>query len=342
MPGRSLRWGRHLLPAIAGAMSFACFSAHAQHIANANLLNPTAMDTSLFLEDRSDSTALPDAPLPQSNIQTSIQTDIQTSSSAAIPQQEKKSTEPGFPPVSPPPSQLPRARGQHPGIPSQPRPCQTDISTVQPHDITCAPKIDYFQRFVDSGTHPLTPHQKFILAYRNLTDPYNFATIAGVSAISVASDPSSPYGPGFPGFGRNFGVAYCETTVSEFFGTFLIPSIAHQDPHYHRMPNASYVRRALHAITAVGVAQSDYGDPMPNYANLVGSAASISLSNIYVPGRQTNLGSTASRYLTGLATDPIDNFISEFLPDVARHVNVHIVLVQRVIDQVERQNGTAP
>jgi hypothetical protein len=203
--------------------------------------------------------------------------------------------------------------------------------------MSCAKDIDYFQRFVATGIHAMTPREKALLALRNTTDPYNFATIGFFSAISVAADPDSPYGPGFPGFGRNFGVAYCETAVGEFFGTFLIPAITHQDPHYHRMPNASYMRRTIHAITQVAWTQSDYGTGMPNYANLIGTAIGDGLGNLYVPGRQKSWGAAAARYSTAIATDPIDNFITEFLPDVARRVNIRIVLVQQIVNQVERQ-----
>jgi hypothetical protein len=183
----------------------------------------------------------------------------------------------------------------------------------------------------------MTPREKGLLAFRNTVDPYNFATIGFFSAISVAEDPNSAYGPGFPGFGRNFGVAYCENAVGEFFGTFLIPSLTHQDPHYHRMPNASYARRTLHAITAVAWAQSDYGTGMPNYSTLLGSAVGDGLGNLYVLGRDTGFSATAARYATALATDPIGNLITEFVPDVARRVNVRIVLIQQIVNHVETQ-----
>jgi hypothetical protein len=218
-----------------------------------------------------------------------------------------------------------------------PPPCQTDVSTSAPENISCAKKVDYFQRFTNSGIHPLTPRQKGMLAIRSTIDPYNFATIAFISALSVASDPQSAYGPGFPGFGRNFGVAYCETAVGAFFGTFLVPSIFHQDPHYHRLPNASYPRRTLHAITQVVWAQSDYGRGIPNYSTLIGTAIGDGLGNLYVPGRDTGFNATAARYATAIATDPIDNFINEFLPDVARRINVQIVLIHQVVNHVAKE-----
>jgi hypothetical protein len=263
--------------------------------------------------------------------------DASVSGISGTPQQHERQTSPGFPPVSPTPERLPPSPGEHPSIPSLAASCKTDVCTSTPAHMCCTRDVNYFQRFVDAGIHPLAPRQKAYLAFRNSVDPYNFATIGFFSAISVASDPHSAYGPGFPGFGRNFGVAYTESAVGEFFGTFLIPSIAHQDPHYHRLPNASYGRRILHVLTQVVWAQSDYGTGMPNYANLVGSALDEGLGNLYVPGRQKSWGSAVARYSTGLATDPIGNVITEFLPDVARRVNIRIVLVQQIVNQVEKQ-----
>ena len=181
---------------------------------------------------------------------------------------------------------------------------------------------------------PLTPKEKAWLATNNLLDPFNAITILGEAAISVGADSHSAYGPGMTGWGKYVGVSFTEDLTGEFFDTFLIPSIVHQDPHYHRMPHASYPRRVMHAITQVAWTQGDNGKGMPNYANLVGFAIDDEIGNLYVPGRETNASATAQRYAIGLATAPIDNFITEFLPDVARHVHVQVVIVQRIINQV--------
>ena len=58
------------------------------------------------------------------------------------------------------------------------------------------------------------------------------------------------------------------------------------------------------------------------------------ITNLYVPGEETNGTATARRYAIGLATAPIDNAITEFLPDVAKHIHVQIVVIQRIINQV--------
>jgi hypothetical protein len=201
--------------------------------------------------------------------------------------------------------------------------------------------VDWYKRFEDGPqVKPMTPKEKGWLAARNVIDPFNVMTILGISAISVAADSHSAYGPGFPGWGRYVGVSFTENITGEFFGTFLICSIAHQDPHYHRMPNASYARRILHAADQVVWTQGDNGKGMVNYSNLVGAGIDDEIGNLYVPGRRTNAGATAQRYGITLATDPIDNFITEFLPDVARHIHVQIVVVQRIIDQIATDRGT--
>ena len=251
-----------------------------------------------------------------------------------------QSTQPGFPPVNVQPRKQPSESGrQHPSIPSVPTACLPQTCMAYSAPMTCAPSASAFLRFLNADVHPLTAKQKARLAWRNATDPFNFLTIGFLSGISVASDPYSPYGPGWPGFARNFGVAYTETAVSEFFGTFLIPAIAHQDPHYHREPNAAVDHRILHAIVSVVWAQSDTGQGMPNYANLGNTAIGITLDDIYVPGAQQGFGAGVARYVTAIASDPINNLVSEFLPDVARHINVRIVLIQRIVNEVERQNG---
>ena len=213
--------------------------------------------------------------------------------------------------------------------------------------VPCTPKpLNWYQRFVN-GPHdkPLTPRDKAWLATRNLFDPFNLITIGGDAAIAVGVDSHSAYGPGMSGWGRNVGVSFTEDMTGEFFGTFLIPTIAHQDPHYYRMEKARIPRRIGHAMLQVFWTQGDNGKGMLNYANLVGFAADDGVANLYVPGRKTGVNDSLARYGIGLATAPIGNFVNEFLPDVANHIHVQIVVIQRIINQVadkETMNSAAP
>jgi hypothetical protein len=203
------------------------------------------------------------------------------------------------------------------------------------------PIINWYARFV-TGPEVMrfSPEQKLRLALDDLINPFNLLTITGEAGISIAADSHTAYGPGFPGWGRLSGVNFTQDMTGEFFGTFLISSIVHQDPHYHRRPDLSIPRRAFHCISQIAWTQGDNGKGMVNYADLAGFAIDGAISNLYVPGQETRLSGSAERYLIGLATAPIDNFITEFVPSVASHIHTRVVLVQRIINQVARTGNT--
>lgn len=210
----------------------------------------------------------------------------------------------------------------------------TEDRSVHPAEVPCTPKhLNWYQRFAN-GPKGLTPRDKAWLATRNLVDPFNLVTIGGEAAISVAADSHSPYGPGMPGYGRYVGVSFTQDMTGEFFGTFAIPSIARQDPHYHRREGDTILHRVRHATLQIFWTESDSGKGMLNYANLIGFPIEDEIANLYVPGRQTDGSATAERYGTALATAPIGNFVNEFLPDVASHIHVQVVIIQRIINQV--------
>jgi hypothetical protein len=158
----------------------------------------------------------------------------------------------------------------------------------------------------------------------------------------IAANADSPYGPGVKGWARLSGVSLTQDMTHEFVGTFLVPSLVHQDPRYHRMPNASYKRRIAYCIYQVIWTQSDEDNGMFNYAAVVGSAIDEGISDAYVPYRTTGWTAASAHVWVGLATDPSGSLITEFVPDLARHVNVHVVFVQRVIDQIAREEGAGP
>jgi hypothetical protein len=194
---------------------------------------------------------------------------------------------------------------------------------------------DPLQLIVDTGyVRPLTSNQKGLLAIRAVSDPFNLLTIAAFSGISVAADPHSVYGPGFTGWGRLAGYSLAEDIQGEFTGVYLIPSLVHEDPRYHRMPKASVRRRIAHALIHTLVSQHDDGSLMPNYATLINVPLSAEISNLYVPGIGTNATDTAKRVLVGYGTEPVGPLLAEFLPDFAKRVHVHIIFAQQILDRL--------
>ncbi len=185
----------------------------------------------------------------------------------------------------------------------------------------------------------MTRTEKLILAGRNIIDPFNLITVGGLSALYVMQNARSDYGPGMAGFSKNAGVSLTQDMTGEFIGTFLLPALTHQDPRYHRMPNARVSSRVGHVLVQTFITQGDNGRPKFNYGNFPGFLIEDEISNLYVPMRHTNLKSTTARVVIGLATVPIGNAITEFLPDLARHVNFNVIFLQRIINQVSGREG---
>ncbi len=189
---------------------------------------------------------------------------------------------------------------------------------------------------------PLHPSQKAYLATRDVIDPFNLVTIVGYSGIAIAANSHTAYGPGFPGFGRLTGYSIVEDMQGEFFGTFLIPSLARQDPRYYRMPGRPFARRLVHAVSHTVITRHDDGSLMPNYATLLTYPISAEMSNLYVPGVATNAPSTGKRIALGLATDPAGQIVAEFLPDVAKRIHIRVIFVQQILQQVAQGSTGGP
>jgi hypothetical protein len=209
----------------------------------------------------------------------------------------------------------------------------------------CSELIYPYQRFLTTNVIvPMTWQQKGYAALHNLTDPANFGTILGISAITIGSDSHTAYGPGLKGFGKIVGISLVQDATGQFFGVFSIPAVIHQDPRYFRMPQASIPRRIVYSISRTFVSRHDDGSPMPNYATLLTYPISSEIANLYVPGIHPDAASTATRILTGIATDPANNLLTEFLPDVASRVHVRIIFVQTLLNNIASGTnvGTIP
>jgi hypothetical protein len=199
----------------------------------------------------------------------------------------------------------------------------------------CSELVYPYQRFLTTNVViPMTSRQKAYLAIHELTDPANFGTILGISAITIGVDSHSAYGPGLKGFGKTVGVSLSQDATGQFFGVFAIPSLVHQDPRYFRMPHAKLSKRIIYSISRTVISRHDDGTSMPNYATLLDYPISAIIANQYVPGIHGDVSSTFARIATGYATDPANNLLNEFLPDVASRVHVRIIFVQRILNNI--------
>lgn len=222
--------------------------------------------------------------------------------------------------------------------------CPRNACPLTAPDMCCAEVSSSFAQYLTNpDVVPLTARDNLRSAVQGIIDPFNLLTIGGDAAIGIASDSHSPYGPGMRGFAKYAGVSITEDMTGEFFGTFLVPSLVHQDPHYHREPFLPIKRRIFHAIVQIVWTQSYTGRPMFNYANFVGGAATAAVSNTFVPGpNRQGFGSTAQRLALAFAISPSGNLIEEFVPDLASHLNLRVVIFQRILNTVTLEESGVP
>jgi hypothetical protein len=207
----------------------------------------------------------------------------------------------------------------------------------------CSELVYPYQRFLSTNIAiPLNWKEKGYLAAHYTTDPASLGTIVGISAINIAADPDTAYGPGMKGFGKLAGISVLQNATAEFFGTFAVPAIMHQDPRYYRMPGRPIGKRILYSVSRSYISRDDGGKTIPNYGTLAAYPIVAELSNLYVPGIQSDSRSTAERIVTGLALDPVNNLVNEFLPDLARHVHVRIIFVQQILNNIAASQGGLP
>jgi len=282
-------------------------------------------------------TELPDAPTPRKEMV----------AEAAIPAGAEAAvfTDPGagqeaFPPEARPLPGL-SVPGLRPTYVPLPQWCRAHVCTeAAPSRSCCDPDRDVFGTYLkENALRVYSPAELGRIAIKGVIDPFNLLTIGGTSVLTVATDSHSPYGPGVRGWAKLSGVTLTEDITGEFVGTFLIPSIDHQDPHYHRMPNASLVRRILHCTYQPFWTTSDTGQGMLNYSTIAGSIIDEAVDVTYVPYQRVGWGPGAERIASGWASAPIGNYVTEFVPDLARHINFKVVFIQRIVDRVAVENG---
>lgn len=284
--------------------------------------------------------SLPDAPLPQLSVVSEALDPALAEGAPAGTAATGAGAAQTFPPEGRP-SPIP---GVEPHYVPTPRPCVMQAcSTMQPRRSCCIDNSDFFRTYLQqNATHVYTPAELGRLAIHGIVDPFNLLTIGGTSAISIGEDAHTPYGPGMNGWAKLSGVTLTEDMTGEFVGTFLIPSIDHQDPHYHREPNAPLGRRILHCVVQPFWIDSDKGGNMVNYATIAGSVIDEAVDVTYVPYQRTGWGPSAERISLGWAQAPIGNFVTEFVPDLASHLNFKVVFIQRIINQVAVEEGGQP
>lgn len=161
---------------------------------------------------------------------------------------------------------------------------------------------------------PLTPRQKFQLAWKSTVDPVSFGVTGVVAGVEQATDKFSGYGQGAQGYGKRYGAAYADLVTGTFIGGAILPSLLKQDPRYFYKGTGTVRSRVFYAIANAVICKGDNGHWQPNYSGIAGSLASGGISNLYYPDSdKSDAALTFENALIGIGETAAVNLLQEFV-----------------------------
>ena len=161
---------------------------------------------------------------------------------------------------------------------------------------------------------PLTTKQKFVLSWRNATDPANIALSGATAGVQQAENAFAGFGQGAAGYGKRFGADYANLWAGTFMGGAVLPTLFRQDPRYFYKGTGTLRSRFFYAVTRAVICRGDNGKWQPNYSGVLGDLSAGAISNIYYPASDRNGAAlTLENGFLGVAGDALNGFAQEFI-----------------------------
>ena len=161
---------------------------------------------------------------------------------------------------------------------------------------------------------PLTPKQKFGLAWKTMIDPVTFGLTGAIAGVEQARNDFSGYGQGADGYAKRYGASYANTVSGTLIGGAILPSLFKQDPRYFYKGTGSKRSRVLYAIKNSVMCKSDNGNWQVNYSGILGGLAAGGISNLYYPEKDRNGAAlTFENALIGIGATAAANVLQEFV-----------------------------
>ena len=163
------------------------------------------------------------------------------------------------------------------------------------------------------NAEPMTPRQKFGMAWKTMTNPVAFGATAVVAGFQQSQNDFKGYGQGTRGYAKRYGASYADGFVSTMLGGAILPTVLHQDPRYFVKGTGTVRSRALYAIASTVLCKGNNGRWQPNYSNVLANVASAGISNLYYPATDRHGASlTISGSLIQTAGGAFGSLMQEF------------------------------
>ena len=164
----------------------------------------------------------------------------------------------------------------------------------------------------------LTSQQKLSLALKSTIDPTAFLG-AGIKAGTYqAFDWNPGFGQGASGFAKRFSASFGDGATGKMLGTYLLPSLLHQDPRYFRKGQGGTKSRLGYSLSRVVVTRTDAGKRAFNWSKTLSSVGSGAISNLYYPAEDRGAQLIASSATWSILSEAGMNVLKEFWPDFQR------------------------
>jgi len=160
---------------------------------------------------------------------------------------------------------------------------------------------------------PLSPKQKFELAWKTTLDPVTFGLVGAVAGLQQAANSFREYGQGAQGYGKRYGADYADAVIGTFIGGAILPSLLKQDPRYFYKGSGSVRSRFLYAVATSVISKGDDGRWQPNYSSMLGSLAEGGISNLYYPPQDRGGELIFENALIGIGESAGANLLQEFV-----------------------------
>jgi hypothetical protein len=221
------------------------------------------------------------------------------------------------------PDPQPKEVEAQPALPEapEPQPEKAEEELKQEEHQRIMGVIPNFNSTSDRNAAPLTPKQKFQLAFRSATDPFQFLAAGFDAGLNQAEDNFQGYGQGAQGYAKRYAAAYTDSFNGTMIGNAILPILMHEDPRYFRKGTGSITRRLFYAASTTVWCKRDNGNWGPNYANVLGNFVAGGISNLYYPSSDRGAGLTIERALTDTFEGTFGAVLIEFWPDLSKRLH---------------------
>jgi hypothetical protein len=165
---------------------------------------------------------------------------------------------------------------------------------------------------------PLTSSQKFKLFVNKTIAPSTWVSAAGSAAEKQALNTYPGYGQGWEGYGKRYGAAIANSASTNFLGTFLFPSLFHQDPRHFFYNRPGTWKKIEYAVSRQIVTRTDSGRNAFNVSRILSVIVAEGIANSYLPPEERTVGKTFERAGDRFAWGVGSTLIKEFWPVIFR------------------------